>query len=113
MLVIPKTAVLHRDTAAATQPSHAAVATSGAAQAHNLTAVAPEPVLITERQVTFATAAALGVSQPLTTPRPRLATLWQRLVRSVNVEREPRRRYPPRRISYFEQAATPREMDRL
>ncbi|MEE6140301.1 hypothetical protein SKC41_28785 [Mycobacterium sp. 050128] len=75
--------------------------------------MAPEPVLITERQVTFATAAALGALQPLTTPRPGRVTLWQRLVRSVSVEREPRRRYPPRRTSYFEQAATAREMDRL
>ncbi|CQD24531.1 hypothetical protein BN1232_06246 [Mycobacterium lentiflavum] len=113
MLAIPKTAVLHRDTAAATQPSHAAVEASAVAQARNFTSVVPEPVLISERQVTFATAVALGAPRPCTAPRPGLIALWQRLVRSVSVEREPRRRYPPRRISYFEQAATAREMDRL
>ena len=95
MLAIPKTAVLHRDSAAPTQTStervvwnaaragDAVVAISGAAEAQNLTTVAPEPVL------------------------------WQRPMRRVNVDREPRRHYPPQRLSYFEKAATAREMDRL
>lgn len=91
MLAISKTAVLHRDTAAPTPPNQA-----------------PELVLVTEGQVMFATAAAVGAA-----PRPWLIPLWQRLVRSVSVERQLRRRYPPRRLSYFEQAATAREMDRL
>ncbi|MEE6136162.1 hypothetical protein SKC41_07405 [Mycobacterium sp. 050128] len=100
MLAIPKTAVLHRDTAAPRQPQHS---------------MAPEPVLITERQVMFATAAAVAGARPHPAPRPRpwLTTFWQRLVLSVSIEHEPRRHYPPRRMSYFEQAATAREMDRL
>jgi hypothetical protein len=109
MLVIPKTAVLHRDTAAPTHPSE----TSGAAEGQSLATAPAEPVLVTEGQVMFATAAALGASRPSTAARPWIGTLWHRLVRGVSVERQPRRRYPPRRLSYFEQAATAREMDRL
>ncbi|MEE3065462.1 MAG: hypothetical protein VYA67_16175 [Actinomycetota bacterium] len=75
--------------------------------------MAPERVLITERQVKFATAAAVASPRPRTASRRWVSTLWQRLVLSVSVEHEPRRHYPPRRTSYFERAATAREMDRL
>lgn len=92
MLAISKKAAPHRDTTAPTQARHSA---------------APDSVLITERQVMFATAAAVAG------PRPWFTTLWQRLVLGVHVEHEPRRHYPPRRMSYFEQAATARAMDRL
>ncbi|SOX56782.1 hypothetical protein MAAFP003_5493 [Mycobacterium ahvazicum] len=98
MLAIPKTPSLHRDTTAPTQARHSAT---------------PDPVLVTERQLMFATAAAVAGPHPRTAPRPWFTTLWQQLVRGVSVEHEPRRHYPPRRMSYFEQAATAREMDRL
>jgi hypothetical protein len=93
MLVIPKAAVPQRDTAAPPKPNH------------------QQPVLITEHQVKFATAAALGA------PRPHadhvLHGLWQRLVTSVSAERRPPQHYPQRRYVYFEHAAMSREMDRL
>jgi hypothetical protein len=95
MLAIPKTAVLHRDTAAPPKPSH------------------QQPVLITERQVKFATVAALGAPRSNAAARPWLATLWHQLVLSVSVEHRPQRQYPQRRYAYFEHAAMSREMDRL
>ncbi|GLE51491.1 hypothetical protein [Mycobacterium montefiorense] len=106
MLTIPK-AVVHRDTAASVQPSH--LATDQALRQ----APASEPVLVTECQVMFATAAALGAPRPFAAPRPWLHTLWHRLLSSVSTERPPRHQYPPLRSSYWERAATAREMDRL
>lgn len=100
MLVIPKAAVLPRNTAAPPQSSDVAN-------------VAPHPVLITEGQVKFATVTAVGAPRPALAPHRWLSALRQRLVQSVSVEREPRRHYPQRRLSYFENAATAREMERL
>ncbi|CDO86101.1 hypothetical protein [Mycobacterium triplex] len=100
MPVIPKAAVLHRDTAAPPQPS-------------DVTTVAPQPVLITERQVKFATVTALSAPRPVSAPHRWLSALRLRLVQRAGAERQPRRHYPPRRLSYFENAATAREMDRL
>jgi hypothetical protein len=79
-------------------------------QAQSATVAAPAPVLITERQVMFATAAAVA-PRPIEASRPWLATVWQRLVQSV--EPRPPRKYPYSRPSYLEQAAMSREMDRL
>ncbi|MEZ0354372.1 hypothetical protein [Mycobacterium sp. pR1184] len=98
MLAISKTAALLRDTAAPTHARHGVI---------------PDPVLITERQVVFATAAVVADPRPRTAPRPWPTTLWQRLIMSVSVEHEPCRHYPPRRTRYFEQAAMAREMERL
>jgi hypothetical protein len=95
MLAIPKTALLHRDTAAPPNPNY------------------QQPVLITERQVKFATAAALGAPRSNTAPRPWLTTFWHRLVLSVSAERRPQQHYPQLRYEYFEHAAMSREMDRL
>ena len=100
MLATPKTAALHCDTSAFALRSH-------------VTNVAPNPGLITERQVKCGKVTALGAPRPATPRRYWVTALWQRLVERVSGEGERRRHYPPRRISYFEQAATAREMDRL
>nr|BBX79712.1 hypothetical protein MFLOJ_34990 [Mycobacterium florentinum] len=121
MLVIPKPAVSPRDAAAPTQPSHrstdhaplaeaGAVAKPVAVHAQGHVATAPATVLITERQVMFATAAGVA-PRPVAAPRPRFVAFWHRLMQSV--EPRPPRKYPYTRPSYLEQAAMSREMERL
>ncbi|WP_025738186.1 hypothetical protein [Mycobacterium genavense] len=68
-------------------------------------------MLITESQVKFATVTALSAPAPGSAPHRWSSALRQRLVQRA--QRQPRRHYPPRRLSYFENAATAREMDRL
>jgi hypothetical protein len=58
----------------------------------------PAPILITERQIAFATAAAV--------PMPNRRSLWHRSTR-------PARRDCPRRYTYLENAVMGREMERL
>ena len=108
MLVIPNPAALSHDAAAPRQPSHRSTD-----HAPLQTNTAPEPVLITERQVMFATATAGVASRPVVAPRRWLTTLWQRLTQSVSVDHQPHRHYPSLRPVYFEKAAMSREMERL
>lgn len=115
MLVIPKLAVRPRDNAAPRHPSHpATAATAAAPPPPNPLA---EPVLITERQVLLASAIARRTQRPTPGLRSRLTEFWHRLVLAANLapemEHQPPRRYPPRRLPYFERAAMAREMDRL
>lgn len=115
MLVIPKLAVPPRDNAAPRHPSHpATAATAAAPPPPNPLA---EPVLITEGQVLLASAIARRTQRPTPGLRSRLTQLWHRMVLAPNLapemEHQPPRRYPPRRLPYFERAAMAREMDRL
>jgi hypothetical protein len=124
MLSSPKTAAPQNDAAAVTEsgrptaghvpphPPHVAggVAAPGAGEAQR--PPSPAPVLITEHQVMFATAAAGAASQTAATRRPWIALLWQRLSSRSDSERQPRRYYA-RRASYIERAAMAREMERL
>lgn len=119
MLVIPKPAVPPRDNAAPRHPSHpATAATAAAPPPPNPLA---EPVLITEGQVLLASAIARRTQRPTPGLRSRLTEFWHRLVLAANLapnlapemEHQPPRRYPPRRLPYFERAAMAREMDRL
>lgn len=123
MLVIPKLAVRPRDNAAPRHPSHpATAATAAAPPPPNPLA---EPVLITEGQVLLASAIARRTQRPTPGLRSRLTEFWHRLVLAATLapklapnlapemEHQPPRRYPPRRLPYFERAAMAREMDRL
>jgi hypothetical protein len=75
------------------------------------------PILITEQQVAFSTAAALPV-RPATRPRwieqisAVLAALERMLVASPTESAAPRRNYP-RRYGFLEHSCMAREMDRL
>ena len=73
---------------------------------------ATAPVLLTEQQVIFATAAGL-VSRPAAIRRPWISRIWQRLSLHSDTQRQPRRHYPPLRASYIEHAAMARAMERL
>lgn len=85
-----------------------------AAQPKPTAKVTAAPVLITEQQVRFSTAAAVGlprrrhlteaVSQAMSS-----AVTWWR----TRAERRPARSYRPARMSYLEDALMSREMDRL
>lgn len=113
MLSSPKTVAPDEDAAATFEPSRSA----DAVEAQSTIAVSPPPVLISEREVMFATAAAGATSQTVATRRPWFAQLWQRLSAALDsldsyVEREPRRYYA-RRPVYIENAAMAREMERL
>jgi hypothetical protein len=76
----------------------------------------PEPVLITEQEVVFSTAAAVSVP-PATTRHCRLgATLVasiQRIRMFLTTTAQPRRHYPARECIYMETARMSRQMDRL
>ena len=67
------------------------------------------PVVITEQQVVFSTAAAIS-SRPASISRRLIDT-----IRGVGVamQRPPARRHYPQRSSYLESARMSREMDRL
>jgi hypothetical protein len=77
-------------------------------------AVSGVPVLITEQEVIFSTAAAVTV------PSKKNARAWVGLLRprrpftsSTADERPAKNRHCPRRYDFFEQALMGREMDRL
>jgi hypothetical protein len=75
-------------------------------------AVSQPPVLITELEVVFGTAAAVPL--PRTEPTRRVIAALRAMLRSSPADARPaRRRYPPRRDSFLEQAAMAREMHRL
>jgi hypothetical protein len=127
MLSSPKTVAPNQEAAAAFEPSrtpagHAlphpplvgggVVAAPGAGEAQRPTTASAAPVLITEHQVMFATAAAGAASQTAAVRRPWLMLLWQRLSLRSDAERQPRRYYA-RRPLYIERAAMAREMERL
>jgi hypothetical protein len=69
------------------------------------------PVLITENQVAFSTAAAAPV--PSTRRRRLDTTLMGGLGRILTALTQPRPHYPPRAPAYFETARMSRAMDRL
>ena len=74
--------------------------------------VSQAPILITEREVVFSTAAAVPLphTQPLRTVIATLPAIF--LSSSVDARPAPRH-YPSRRDSFLEQAAMVREMRRL
>ena len=113
MLTSPKTVAPPEDVAATFEPSRSA----DAAEAQSTIAASPPPVLISEHEVMFATAAAGATSQTVAIRRPWIAQVWRRLSAALDaldsyVEREPRRYYA-RRPVYIENAAMAREMERL
>lgn len=128
MLSSPKAVAPQQDAAAVFEPSrrtpaghvppHAphvgggVDAAPGAREAQRPTTPSPAPVLITEQQVKFATAAAGAASQTAAARRPWLIVLWHRLSMRFSVERQPRRYYALR-PGYIERAAMAREMERL
>lgn len=71
------------------------------------------PVLITEQQVAFGTAAALPL--PRLKPTHRGATILRAMLMRSSAEAGPvtPRHYPPRRSAFMEDAAMVREMRRL
>lgn len=80
---------------------------------HVNAAVSPPPVLITEQEVAFSTAAAVAV--PRSKPIHRvIAALRAMFLSSAgeDAQRVPRH-YPPRRAAFLEDAAMAREMRRL
>lgn len=88
-------------------------AASGGGETQTLVPTSPAPVLITEQQVRFATAAAGSASQAAVIRRSWIVVLWQRLSAHSTAERQPRRYHPQARASYIERAAMAREMERL
>jgi hypothetical protein len=70
----------------------------------------PTPVLVTEQEVVFATAAA--ISAPAT-PRRWLGTTLTAAIGGILTLPEPRPHYPRREPNYFEAARMSREMDHL
>jgi hypothetical protein len=84
-----------------------------AGEAQSLVTASPAPVLITEQQVRFATAAVGAASNTAAIRQPWISLVWQRLSLRSSTHHEPRRVYPYRRSSYFEHAAMAREMERL
>jgi hypothetical protein len=79
---------------------------------HVIEAVSQPPVLITEQEVAFSTAAA--VPMPLTKPRRGAFAALRAMFRSSSSDAQPSpRHYPPRRDEFLESAAMEREMHRL
>ena len=74
--------------------------------------VTQTPVLITEQEVVFSTAAAVPV-RPAKTRRGLTAVLRGILVSPTANAEKSRRHYPPRRNSLLEHTAMAREMHRL
>ena len=79
--------------------------------------VSAPPILITEQEVVFSTAAAVGV-QPTTIPWRVRATRFiaagsRWIFRTSTADARPKQRYYPRRYSYLEHARMARELDRL
>lgn len=123
MLSSPTAAASHRDAAEPLPADHASLQTpvmgggvpaaTGAGEALSTASASPEPVLITERQLLFATAAAGAAPETTAVRRGWIGLLWQRLSQRSASQREPRRDYPRLRPSYIENAAMSREMERL
>jgi hypothetical protein len=91
-------------------PSAASTSTSGPPTAAAAGQKHP-PVLITEQQIAFSTAAAVSVGSGR---RGRLHTaLMARLGRILSALEQPGPHYPRREPTYFEAARMSREMDRL
>jgi hypothetical protein len=79
---------------------------------HVVEAVSQPPVVITEQEVVFSTAAA--VSLPRTKPTRRVIATLRAMFRSSSEDARPiPRHYPPRREAFLEEAAMAREMYRL
>jgi len=77
-----------------------------------IAAVSHPPVLITEQEVAFSTAAAVAL--PRSKPIHRLIAALRAVSRSSSQDAKPvPRHYPPRRPAYLEEAAMAREMRRL
>jgi hypothetical protein len=75
-------------------------------------AVSQPPVVITEQEVVFSTAAA--VSLPRAKPTRRAISALRAMFLSSSEDARPApRHYPPRRDAFLEQAAMAREMHRL
>lgn len=87
-------------------------AASGAGAAQQI-AASPAPVLISAREVAFATAAAGALPRSAVSGNPWIVLLKKWLSPRTGARREPRRHYPPLRPAYFECAAMAREMQRL
>ena len=80
---------------------------------HVIEAVSQPPVLITEQEVAFSTAAA-AVPLPRTKPARRvIAAVRAMFLSSAGDARPVPRHYPPRRDAFLEDAAMGREMRRL
>jgi hypothetical protein len=79
---------------------------------HVIEAVSQPPVVITEQEVTFSTAAAVPLPRTKRTGRV-IAALRAMFLSSPADARPARRSYPPRRDPFLEQAAMSREMHRL
>jgi hypothetical protein len=79
---------------------------------HVIEAVSQPPVLITEQQVAFATAAAVPLPRTKPTRRVMAALRAKSRNSSEDASLAPRH-YPPRRDELPEHAATKREMQRL
>jgi hypothetical protein len=79
---------------------------------HVVAAVVHPPVLITEQEVAFSTAAAVAL--PRTKRTYEVIAAVRAMFRSSAVEERPvPRHYPPRRSAFLEEAAMAREMRRL
>jgi hypothetical protein len=79
---------------------------------HVIEAVSQPPIVITEQELAFSTAAA--VPMPLTKPhRGPLAALRAMFLGSSRDARPVPRHFPPRRDEFLESAAMEREMHRL
>jgi hypothetical protein len=109
MLSSPKTVASHRDAVAPFGTGRRTP--NGHASPHNISA-SSAPVLITEREVMFATAVAGVASQSAAVRRPWIIGLRQRLSLRCSTRRQLRRIYPPPRPSYIERAALAHEVQR-
>jgi hypothetical protein len=79
---------------------------------HVIEVVSPQPVVITEQEVAFSTAAAIPL--PRTKPTRGVIAAVRAKFRSSSVDAPPApRHYPPRRDEFLEDAAMAREMYRL
>jgi hypothetical protein len=78
---------------------------------HVIEAVSQPPVVITEHEVAFSTAAAVPLPRTKRTRRV-IAALRAMFLSSPDARPAPRH-YPPRRDAFLEQAAMAREMRRL
>ena len=79
---------------------------------HVIEAVSHAPIVITEQEVAFSTAAA--VSLPRAKPTRGVIVALRRMFLSSSADARPvPRHYPPRRDAFLEEAAMKREMHRL
>jgi hypothetical protein len=79
---------------------------------HVIEAVSQPPVVITEQELAFSTAAAVPL--PRTKPTRRVIAALRAMFRSSSKDAQPvPRHYPQRRDEFLEEAAMEREMHRL